>query len=837
MERNSVQVFQIPIEATLANAQKMREEIHPIMSEKLLSIHHEKTFLFYDLKIEANFPNINNIIGKTKSEINLEELSKSPLCYHNEAAFVYLAIPIDKGGRGWGNNYASDSALNIFDCHVIDYVINHDEEKQIKISIIFFSLKREELLIPSVIKNDNSIIQIISRHILHFNNLNNPDHHNYQIDLLCKELDKKRILDLRFQGLPFCKTKLYAYQQDNIQWMIELEANGLEIYFSADKLFDLGSVLKLYFNYSNSCHEDCFISYDNFPKWRLSGGIICDETGLGKTLQMLYLAFCRHEYKTLIIVPNHIKEHWQSEILKHFNIHDFNEYILIVSYSEFATMDMELIKLYRRVIVDELHEMYAKQKAIVNGKIFTKLLECTHFIYRWGLTATPFVDSDAMFNIIKYLLGTKEIHNNLVGNYIMIQNQFKSVFRKNTKFNVEYELQLPQVEIHNILLNFNRYEQEIYNAEIIGNENKDTQFLRELCCNVLMSVCNDVKNVISLSDLKMLALNKFLEKVNEHREILDLLIQKRVNVEQEMKNEIQLSQGHSNTIVRQHYILEYENRIRHLDAQITVQQLIVERRVNVYESYKSITENIEEILGTNSAVADTAASAEADTAASAVADTATGSNNMLVDNNEDNDDDIDPEKMCPICYAPFSGEIVLFFNCRHYFCRGCFERCHALRPNQCPMCRSTAEVGEINFIGNKEKQFISTKNSEILKIIKTTTERFIIFTQFNKLIKSINNLLIFNGINALTYSEFASASQTTKDSTQVIILSSNVNASGIDLSFIHNVIIMEPFENYIYGKEIEKQLIGRVHRINQTHKVNVYRLIIKGTIEEEIYSM
>ena len=110
MERNAEQVFQIPIEATLANAQKMRQEMReemqpemqPVKSEKLLSIHHKKTFLFYDLKIEANFPNINNIIGKTKYEINLEELSKSPLCYHNEAAIEYLAIPLDKGGRGWG---------------------------------------------------------------------------------------------------------------------------------------------------------------------------------------------------------------------------------------------------------------------------------------------------------------------------------------------------------------------------------------------------------------------------------------------------------------------------------------------------------------------------------------------------------------------------------------------------------------------------------------------------------------------------------------------------------------------------------------------------------------
>ena len=75
------------------------------------------------------------------------------------------------------------------------------------------------------------------------------------------------------------------------------------------------------------------------------------------------------------------------------------------------------------------------------------------------------------------------------------------------------------------------------------------------------------------------------------------------------------------------------------------------------------------------------------------------------------------------------------------------------------------------------------------------------------------------------------------DQTQAIVLSSAANASGIDLSFIHNVIIIEPFENYIYGKEIEKQLIGRVHRINQTHEVSVFRLIIAGTIEEEMYEL
>ena len=61
-------------------------------------------------------------------------------------------------------------------------------------------------------------------------------------------------------------------------------------------------------------------------------------------------------------------------------------------------------------------------------------------------------------------------------------------------------------------------------------------------------------------------------------------------------------------------------------------------------------------------------------------------------------------------------------------------------------------------------------------------------------------------------------------------------SSGLDLTYYSNVIIFEPFVNYIYSREKEKQIIGRIHRINQTKPVNVYRLIIKNTIEEEIYN-
>jgi SNF2 family DNA or RNA helicase len=763
----------------------------------------EIKYLFYKLNITAKSPVSRSVIGKIKHSINLEELTKSANCYCNNNAFTYMF-----DNKGWARNYVSDSALEIFNCYVIDYVIQLENNNTADVFILFFGLKAEELLTPEVINKDNSIKTIINHHIMIDNNIGIHNiYHDYNIERLIDALSENRILDLRFQSSEICKTKLYDYQLDNIGWMIEIENNLPFIDFPEFKMFDMGNTLKLYFNYDKSYTDECFIPYDEMHKRQAKGGIICDETGLGKTVQMICLALSKPDINTLIIVPNHIKEHWLSEIGKHFDITIVEKYILVVSYSDFEAMDNDIITMYHRVIVDEIHELYDVKKIDENDKIFSKLMDFEHFTYRWGVSATPFVNNTAMQNLIKYIVGTKRINCAFIGYFNIILQSIRQVFRRNIKKNVSYELNLPDVVINNVLMKFNNIEQEIYDAELIGHQNSDVNFLRELCCNVLISVCNDIKNVITPKELQKLILERFMSKVLEAQNILNILIEKKQNVMHSIKNAIENCK-----LPNEKIILEFEQRIKHIDSNIETNTHILDRRKTVYESYKNITDNISSIM-----------------------DASTDAN----DANDANDDtlDIDYDKMCSICFKPFSGNIALFVGCRHYFCCVCFEKCHKERPNQCPMCRTVAEIGGINFIGNDTRQFTSTKNTEILRLINTTGEKFIIFTQFKKLIKTIIQLLYSNGINVMQYSDFATSSQDVKDNTQVIVLSSNSNASGIDLSFIHNVIIMEPFENYVYGKEIEKQIIGRVHRINQVCKVNVYRLIIRNTIEETIYSM
>jgi hypothetical protein len=798
----------------------------------------EKLCFFYTLEIHSKSTCSNFIQGQVKYNINLSELIKRPECLHNEVVYEWKLK-----NDGWANNYTSVRSREIFDCHLIKYIETIDGI-DFDIKILFMSLKRGELLIPSVIKSDNQIISIIRNHIMISNNLHSTStfhgtvYHNYRLEILCKEISLGNLMDLRYQGHPACKTPLYTYQRDSIQWAINMEREQPLIEFTEDKLFDLGNVLKLYFNYTKSGKDDCFIRYGELPKVQIKGGIIADEVGLGKTVQALSLTLSNPNIHTLIVVPNHLKTHWMNEMSKHFIGDPFTGIVLVVTVNEYSTMsDLELTY-FKRIICDELAELYAMARA-ENHKLFKRLCCSDNFQYRWGITATPFVDDGALYNIIKFLSGNNKIINQNVGNHIIVQEAFKPFFRKNIKANVQCEISLPEVSIHNIGLKLSDYERAILDAM----ESDMTYSIDErlkIISNAMLDLSNNDKTVITVDELKQLTVQRFLEKINSAKENIKHLETSLENVlnkiaelkeyeismespmetiDTEIRKRIsQSSKELSNISI---LIKELKDRENHLSIEIKIAQQILERRQTVHDNYLRITQTIEDILTKKQAVEQHAHEGLADN-----------------DMETDIDEDIDEDKMCPICYKGFTNRIVMFVKCRHYFCQLCFEQCHRDRPNTCPMCRSIAEIGEINYIGTDSKKITSTKNTEILRLLHSKpSNRFLIFTRFDKFITPLANFLATNDIVCKTFDEFQTSNPAIRDATRVIMLSANINASGTDMSYIHNVIIVEPFSNYVYGKEIEKQLIGRVHRINQIHEVDVYRLYIKNTIEEDIYSL
>ena len=69
------------------------------------------------------------------------------------------------------------------------------------------------------------------------------------------------------------------------------------------------------------------------------------------------------------------------------------------------------------------------------------------------------------------------------------------------------------------------------------------------------------------------------------------------------------------------------------------------------------------------------------------------------------------------------------------------------------------------------------------------------------------------------------------------MLSTEHAASGTNLTEANHIIFMESHQG-TYGdvKAMEDQAIGRAVRLGQENQVNVIKLIIKDTIEEEIFN-
>jgi hypothetical protein len=67
------------------------------------------------------------------------------------------------------------------------------------------------------------------------------------------------------------------------------------------------------------------------------------------------------------------------------------------------------------------------------------------------------------------------------------------------------------------------------------------------------------------------------------------------------------------------------------------------------------------------------------------------------------------------------------------------------------------------------------------------------------------------------------------------VLSSDFNASGVDIQFATAIIILQPIRGeYSRIRQIEHQIIGRLSRIGQKNKITLIRLIISNSIETDI---
>ena len=368
--------------------------------------------LIYSLNtsVKNNQGNKSNIFTKEEKAIiiefknnidykkikNLPETISGENVYKNFKNKMYCPT-INKAvlNHGMENILTSSAKSELVDVEIYYSEFNIET---VNFQIIFFEFPSSELITPFILKEEQTINTTIDRHIKALNNITNVNKelYDYLVDNMMTEISGPHFYDLTSHDFESVLTiPLYLYQKGNINWMLRIENESNNYIYSRRHInFPDGRV---YEYETNKFIEN----FDELGKVNINGGLIYDETGIGKTLQFICLAISNPNIRTLILVPDHLVSHWISQFTLHIKTDTFKnkanipDWVNITSYSDFQTYNSS----YDRIIVDEIHELYSRSD---NYSIFKKACEtkCKH---KWGLTATPFPVDFSIFNLIKFL--------------------------------------------------------------------------------------------------------------------------------------------------------------------------------------------------------------------------------------------------------------------------------------------------------------------------------------------------------------------------------------------------------------------------------------------------
>ncbi|KAL8668404.1 MAG: hypothetical protein Q9168_006968, partial [Polycauliona sp. 1 TL-2023] len=137
----------------------------------------------------------------------------------------------------------------------------------------------------------------------------------------------------------------------------------------------------------------------------------------------------------------------------------------------------------------------------------------------------------------------------------------------------------------------------------------------------------------------------------------------------------------------------------------------------------------------------------------------------------------------------------------------------------------------------------SAKIKHLLKILhrESSQHKFIVFSQFTSMLDLIEPFLRTENLTFTRYDgsmrndlREASLERLRNDKrTRILLCSLKCGSLGLNLTAASRVVILEPFWNPF----VEEQAIDRVHRLNQTVDVTIYKLTVANTVEARILEL
>ena len=217
---------------------------------------------------------------------------------------------------------------------------------------------------------------------------------------------------------------------------------------------------------------------------------------------------------------------------------------------------------------------------------------------------------------------------------------------------------------------------------------------------------------------------------------------------------------------------------------------------------------------------------------------------------------VDSQEDCAVCLEPLHNPRITI--CKHIFGQECIERVIEVQ-HKCPMCRCALASAETTLVEPAPPLLIpedpplensdsgapegSSKISALLTILNATrskdsTVKTIIFSQWTSYLDIISAHLSaasiqharIDGTMPPRLRDNALTSLSTDPNCTVLLASLAVASVGLNLVAASQVVLMDSW----WAPAIEDQAVDRVHRLGQTKETTVFRLVVKGSVEERV---
>jgi SNF2 family DNA or RNA helicase len=732
------------------------------------------------------------------------------------------------------------------------------------------------------------------------NNIANKSDENMEISTRISKSNTNYMTQKMIEQPDFLNFDLYYYQKADVYFMQqrEVESESRKFILDDKRVVNWGRKLQCIFDKNGDGKDICkFIPRRTIHNYKgvlnsFCGGCLCNSPGLGKTLEILTLCGMDPGLN-LIIVPEHLFDHWIFEYNKHIkNNHielviytddsiNLNNYkkkptIVLITYNKLSIFKKLLTTNFKRLIIDEFHELFDKK-----DKTFP-LINDVKAQYKWAITGTPFVNSLMINNILNFIAKHK-ITSPSISKYKMYLDVFCDMFRKNTKESVEIELYLPKIVEMTYVLTLSEMERTMLDSICNSAIDKNTSIARQMAFCINPNLYFQDENGICE---KYIHVNICEAKViNMHQADYEKLFKEFIG---QIINYLKLKRDSSMTnmdvIVLYDYIVNnidnlekrknilkryYEDESNSKFDNVTIDDIMNDKDNKIWKKY--LCNKIDNKISISKEFThhdmDTINHIKTlETKLNKIRSTMIYFEQQIkIINKKTNelkrkseDDIVDYEKIeerkegeditCSICLGEIDDDFTLL-QCGHSFCTICLKAMLVQTSDKCPQCKFALK--DTIFYTPRIKQIVNadfaemikkygTKIAHLINICKVIipTDKTIVYCDSPSLIDNLVFILNENNIKSVTPNPGISIMDTVKDfelNNQILVLSSEFNASGLNIQFAKSIILLQPIRGeYARIRQTENQIIGRLHRIGQNKEINLIRLIIKDSVESDI---